>query len=404
MHRPSSSLSRTRRSVALLVSASLLFGGCSAGNGDGLDVSGRPLDEGGNVPLAPTLAGIQANVFNPFCTVCHSGANAAQGLRLDAANSFSNLVGIGSEQDGSTLRVDPGNPDGSYLVQKLEGSAAVGGRMPLDGPALPQSTIAVVRQWILDGALPDSGAGGTPPRIVSMTPVPDDNIDALPAQVAIGFDQDIDASTVNPMTIALRRSGGDGTFGDGNEVAIVPASVALSPVNARLAVADLTGVANVDDVYQVTVFGNGPNVVLNLDAQALDGEFAGAFPTGDGNEGGDLVATFTVQALQPTLASIQQEIFSPGCSGCHSGPMSGGLPAGMDLTSAAASFDNLVGIASVQQPALLRVAPGDPDNSYLVQKLDGTAAVGARMPQGGPFLDAATMAVIRQWILDGAAP
>ena len=96
--------------------------GCTAGSGEGLDVSGRPLNEGGDVPLAATLASIQANVFNPSCIVCHAGASAPQGLRLDAASSFTNLVGVASRQDSSFLRVSPGEPDLSYLIQKLEGT------------------------------------------------------------------------------------------------------------------------------------------------------------------------------------------------------------------------------------------------------------------------------------------
>ena len=76
---------------------------------------------------------------------------------------------------------------------------------------------------------------------------------------------------------------------------------------------------------------------------------------------------------------------------------------GMDLTSAVASFNSLVGVSSLQQPAILRVAAGDPDNSYLVHKLEGTAAVGDRMPFGSPDpLDPAIIASIRQWIADGA--
>jgi hypothetical protein len=67
-----------------------------------------------------------------------------------------------------------------------------------------------------------------------------------------------------------------------------------------------------------------------------------------------------------------------------------------------ASFANLVGVASSQQPAVLRVATGDPDNSYLVQKIEGTAASGARMPLGGGALPQAVIDDIRQWISDGA--
>jgi hypothetical protein len=48
------------------------------------------------------------------------------------------------------------------------------------------------------------------------------------------------------------------------------------------------------------------------------------------------------------------------------------------------------------------VEAGDPDNSYLIQKLEGTASEGAQMPFGGPPLDQAVIDDIRQWIADGA--
>ena len=74
----------------------------------------------------------------------------------------------------------------------------------------------------------------------------------------------------------------------------------------------------------------------------------------------------------------------------------------MDLGSADASFNSLINIASVQDPTISRVAVGDPDNSYLIHKLEGTAVQGLQMPRGGPFLDQATIDVIRLWIASGA--
>ena len=49
--------------------------------------------------------------------------------------------------------------------------------------------------------------------------------------------------------------------------------------------------------------------------------------------------------------------------------------------------------------------PGDPDNSYLVKKLEGASdIVGLRMPRNnGPFLTEGQMLVIRRWISEGAA-
>lgn len=392
--------------LLIIILLGFALGGCSAGSGKGLNVSGRPLSEGGDVPLAATLASIQANVFNPSCIVCHSGASAPLGLRLDAASSYTALVGISSSQNGSFQLVAPANPDASYLIKKLEGTAAEGEQMPLGGPPVPQATIDFVRQWITDGAAPDSGGPASqPPVVVSLTPEPASVSTDFPSQIAAGFDQDVDASTINNLTFTLHRSGGDGQFDNGNDVVITPAAVALSPMNARLAVMDLTGVAAVEDRYRITLSGFGTNVVLSVSGLTLDGEFAGSFPSGDGTQGGDFVAEFEVQGLQASLDSIQANVFTPSCafSGCHSGPAGPNLPAGMDLTSADASFASLVDVASIQVPMTMRVATGIADNSYLIRKLEGTAAAGSRMPLGGPFLDQVTIDVIRAWIDSGAA-
>ena len=67
------------------------------------------------------------------------------------------------------------------------------------------------------------------------------------------------------------------------------------------------------------------------------------------------------------------------------------------------SAGNLINIPSPRNPNLIRVVPGDPDASFLIQKLQGTdGLLGDRMPDGGPYLTTATVNVIRQWIQDGA--
>ena len=52
----------------------------------------------------------------------------------------------------------------------------------------------------------------------------------------------------------------------------------------------------------------------------------------------------------------------------------------------------------------MRVEPFRPDDSYLVHKVEGTQAVGAQMPFGGPPLPDEDQMLIRQWIADGAMP
>ena len=404
---PTGDVPSMKMTFATLPIAALFLASCAPGSGDGLNVSGRPLSEGGDVPLAATLESIQINVFDASCVVCHAGSAAPLGLRLDTASSFVNLVGVPSRQVGSLLRVDPGDPDRSYLVQKLEGSAAEGELMPLGGPALPQSTIDFVRQWIIDGALPDSqGPAGQPPRVISMSPAPDSTGPDFPAEITLGFDRDIDASTVNAMTISLSRSGGDGVFGDPTDVSIASASAGQSPNNARLVVIDLAGVSPVDDRYRVTVEGSGPNLLLSVDGVALDGEFTGALPSGDGAEGGDFVADFVIEGLRPSLDSIQAGVFTPSCAtaGCHTGPAGAGLPAGLDLSNADASFASLVDVVSLRAAPTLRVEPLDADASFLIHKLEGTqqANQGGQMPANAAPLDAATIATIRTWIDNGA--
>src|SRR6185436_12123623 len=97
--------------------------------------------------------------------------------------------------------------------------------------------------------------------------------------------------------------------------------------------------------------------------------------------------------LTPTFSSIQRDIFEaadssgrPSCSSCHN-PNGGAFrQVGLDLSSAASSYDSLVGVASREKPALTRVAAGDPENSYLLHKLEGrTDIIGGRMPNRGPY-------------------
>jgi hypothetical protein len=105
--------------------------------------------------------------------------------------------------------------------------------------------------------------------------------------------------------------------------------------------------------------------------------------------------------LQPTLSSIQSEIFSRSCVGCHNGSTRF-LPAVLNLTEANA-YANLVGVSSIQKSGLQRVAPGDPENSYVIHKLEGRAGItGQRMPLTGTPLTDGQILVIRRWIELGA--
>lgn len=360
----------------------------------------------------PVFSEVQANVFTPSCASvgCHD-SGAAAGLNLTAGTSYAMLVDIPSTQDGDIVRVAPNDPDASYLIQKLEGTAATGQQMP-PGGALSQPVIDVVRQWITDGAIDDTA---TPPpapvppiRVSSIAPQPSATLDAAPGQIVAGFSRELDATSVNAMTFVLEASGGDASFTDGNEVTIAAAAISVPNTNRQSAIYDLTGVVLADDRYRVTLAGGGASMIMDLDANALDGEFTGVFPSGNGTAGGDFESFFTISTpvvLGPTLDQIQSVVFTPSCAtaGCHTGPAGNMLPAGLDLSDADASFASLVNIASNQSAGATLVVPTDPDSSYLIQKLEAAAAVGNVMPPPPRApLDAATIGVIRQWITDGA--
>jgi hypothetical protein len=97
--------------------------------------------------------------------------------------------------------------------------------------------------------------------------------------------------------------------------------------------------------------------------------------------------------------SIQDHVFTPICSLCHIGASA---PFGLQL-DAPHSYNLLVGVPSAEQPGLLRVKPGDPNDSYMVHKIEGLAGItGGRMPLGETPLPQATIDAIRQWITNGA--
>jgi len=102
-----------------------------------------------------TLTNVQASIFTPSCALsgCHLGSSAQQGLDLSAGQAFDNLVGVASRERPNLMRVDPGDPEASYIVHKIEGRADIAGqRMPLNMAMLSPDQIQLIRDWIADGA------------------------------------------------------------------------------------------------------------------------------------------------------------------------------------------------------------------------------------------------------------
>ena len=275
---------------------SLALAGC-AGNGQGLDANGQPLQpgSGGSGPLTADFVSIQAHVFTPICTVCHAGAGAPHGLRLDAANSYHLLVGIPSDEVPSVLRVKPGDPSNSYLIQKLEGHAAVGERMPFGGPYLSADVIAVIRQWISDGAMPAAVATSAAAaiatfRITGVAPAAHDVLHEPPPQIMIGFNHELDVTRVDAGSAWIE----DLTSLDGGvPTQIVPARVTV-PLDNRRALLLWPIRLLRPGQYRVMLRTQQGSGITDIAGAALDVAAHGASPSNDLS--GRSVTSFTVEA------------------------------------------------------------------------------------------------------------
>jgi hypothetical protein len=124
----------------------------------------RLSDLAGPTPnLEPTFASIQREIFETTdtagrtaCVSCHNPSNPFAGrlLNLTASASYDQLVNRSSLQRPGRLLVSPGNPGGSYLLDKILGRAGiVGSRMPLNGPPyLTPGQVQILSRWIEIGA------------------------------------------------------------------------------------------------------------------------------------------------------------------------------------------------------------------------------------------------------------
>lgn len=221
-----------RRSAVCATVASLSLLAACAGSGVGLDANGRPVvaGGGGDTPLTADFASIQDHVFTPICTACHAGGGAPQGLRLDATNSYSLLVGVPSTEVPSVVRVKAGDPDNSYVIQKLEGHAAVGAQMPFGGPPLPAATIAVIRQWITDGAQPAAASAQAQGFAASaVTPASHDVVLERPARIVVEFTEELDQTRVDGSSVRLDVTPREGA----GPTATVPVSLRVAEGNPR---------------------------------------------------------------------------------------------------------------------------------------------------------------------------
>jgi cysteine-rich repeat protein len=133
-------------------------GGC----GDGTVDPGEECDDGNQVDgdgcaadctNEVTLDAIQTTIFGPRCAECHFPGGTGPMPMHNADASFDSLVGQNSFLS-NLLRVEPFEPELSFLIHKIDGRPGILGQQMPPPPRVPLSPeeIQEITDWILAGA------------------------------------------------------------------------------------------------------------------------------------------------------------------------------------------------------------------------------------------------------------
>lgn len=259
-------------------------GGSSGGDGgdDGYGGGGGGGDDTGTT-LEPTLQSIQDNIFTPICTECHTGASAPEGLRLEDGMSYGMLVNVASSQVPELDRVEPGDPDNSYMIRKLEGTNSVGERMPFGGPYLDQADINVIRQWITDGASETAVAKSSqqPATLKAAWPPEDAILDTAPRKIVLIADAELDTTLLHGGSVQLLKSGASG-------MQVIDADMRITSLSPTVITLEVPQDNWSSGHYEIRVSGNGPAPVASRGGIRIDGDR-------DGIAGGDFSTRFEIR-------------------------------------------------------------------------------------------------------------
>ena len=110
--------------------------------------------DGGEPDPSATFTRVQGEVFSVSCALagCHAGGAPQAGLDLSPTAAYAATVRAPATQRAEMARIEPFDPDRSYLLLKLRGDPSIiGSRMPLSG-AGPDAQVQVVVDWVRRGA------------------------------------------------------------------------------------------------------------------------------------------------------------------------------------------------------------------------------------------------------------
>jgi hypothetical protein len=161
--------------------------------------------------------------------------------------------------------------------------------MPLGSPPLPQATIDVIRQWITAGAQRAAAATSTaaPATIIGVDPQRDQILDRPPREILLSSDAALDTSALQAGAVTLMRSGGDGSFAEGNEVTIAPLRIDVRSLEPTVIAIEIAPQDWTPDSYRLSVAGAGSIAMSDRSGAAIDGD-------NDGRAGGDFRMDFEI--------------------------------------------------------------------------------------------------------------
>lgn len=94
-------------------------------------------------------------VLRTRCAICHLTGQEPGYMKLYPSAAYASLVNVPSSE-GPLKRVQPGAPQRSYLMHKLDGThldaGGAGEQMPLGQPPLDEAVRERFRAWIDQGA------------------------------------------------------------------------------------------------------------------------------------------------------------------------------------------------------------------------------------------------------------
>ncbi|MFO7907651.1 MAG: right-handed parallel beta-helix repeat-containing protein, partial [Pirellulaceae bacterium] len=173
------------------------------------------------------------------------------------------------------------------------------------------------------GGTAEASKSATVPHVVDVWPAPGSSVETGVPHVTLTFDLAMEPATLWSEHFALVGAGGDGHFGDGDEVEWPIEEVVWdAETNTAMLVLDLgCGAYLPRDTYRLTAL----DALRSEAGRRLDGEYDPATypPSGDGWAGGSFLVTFDVPNAPPRAfadhATVEQDTSStalPMLTGC----------------------------------------------------------------------------------------